>query len=61
MQVYPAAGLVHYAKQNCPIFYIDPKPATIYQLNQPLEVVPKGASEGVAMLKDKLLAILKEK
>jgi len=59
MQVYPAAGLVHYAKPNCPIFYIDPKPATIQQLNQPLEVIPKGASEGVALLKNKLLAILK--
>ncbi|WP_291115600.1 SIR2 family NAD-dependent protein deacylase [Flavobacterium sp. UBA6135] len=59
MQVYPAAGLVHYAKPNCPIFYIDPKPATIYQLSHPLEVIPKGASEGVALLKDKLLAILK--
>ncbi|GGD26046.1 SIR2 family NAD-dependent protein deacylase [Flavobacterium orientale] len=59
MQVYPAAGLVHYAKPNCPIFYVDPKPATIHQLNQPLEVIPKGASEGVALLKNKLLAILK--
>lgn len=59
MQVYPAAGLVHYAKPTTPIFYIDPKPATLYQLKNQLEIIPKGASEGVALLKDKLLAILK--
>lgn len=59
MQVYPAAGLVHYAKPTTPIFYIDPKPATLYQLENQLEIIPKGASEGVALLKDKLLTILK--
>src|SRR5690606_18212305 len=27
MQVYPAAGLMHFAKPETPIYYIDPKPA----------------------------------
>jgi NAD-dependent deacetylase len=27
MQVYPAASLMHYAPENCPTYFIDPKPA----------------------------------
>lgn len=27
MQVYPAAGLLQYAKNNVPIYFVDPKPA----------------------------------
>jgi NAD-dependent deacetylase len=54
MQVYPAAGLVHYTKKNVPIFYIDPKPATIYDLVNPLEIIPMNATEGVPMLREML-------
>ncbi|WP_333878660.1 SIR2 family NAD-dependent protein deacylase [Flavobacterium sp.] len=54
LQVYPAAGLMHYAKRHVPVFYIDPKPATIYDLQNPLEVIPMTASEGVPLLKQKL-------
>ena len=56
MQVYPAAGLIHYGKPNVPIYYIDPKPATIYELSNPLEVIPMNATEGVPLLREKLLA-----
>lgn len=56
MQVYPAAGLIHYGKPNVPIYYIDPKPATIYELTNPLEIIPMNATEGVALLRKKLLA-----
>ena len=55
MQVYPAAGLIHYSNKNVPIFYIDPKPATIYNLSNPLEIIPMNAPEGVEVLKKKLL------
>jgi NAD-dependent deacetylase len=55
LQVYPAAGLMHYANSNIPVFYIDPKPATIYDLQNPLEVIPMNATEGVPFLKQKLL------
>jgi NAD-dependent deacetylase len=55
LQVYPAAGLLHYTKPNIPVFYIDPKPATIYDLNNPLEVISMNATEGVPFLKQKLL------
>ena len=55
LQVYPAAGLMHYAKSHVPVYYIDPKPATIYDLANPLEVLPLSASEGMKILKEKLV------
>lgn len=55
LQVYPAAGLIHYAPLHAPIFYIDPNPATIYDLAHSLEVIPMNATEGVPVLKEKLL------
>jgi NAD-dependent deacetylase len=54
LQVYPAAGLMHYAKSHIPIYYIDPNPATIYDLQNSLEVLPMSASEGMEILKEKL-------
>lgn len=54
LQVYPAAGLMHYAKTHVPVYYIDPNPATIYDLPNPLEVLPMSASEGMEILKEKL-------
>jgi NAD-dependent deacetylase len=54
LQVYPASGLLHYTKKNIPVFYIDPKPATIHDLQNPLEIIKLIASEGVAVLKQKL-------
>lgn len=47
LQVYPAAGLMHYAKSHVPVYYIDPNPATIYELANPLEVLAMTASEGL--------------
>ena len=29
LQVYPAASLMHYANPNAPVYYIDPRPASI--------------------------------
>jgi NAD-dependent deacetylase len=45
MQVYPAASLLHYASNNTPVFYIDPKPAL--QSNNNLTVIAKKATEGI--------------
>jgi NAD-dependent deacetylase len=59
MQVYPAAGLLHYTNKNVPIFYIDPKPATIYDLSNPLEVIPMNATDGVPFLREKLQKVYK--
>lgn len=54
LQVYPAAGLMHYASPKVPVYYIDPKPATIYELTNPLEVFKMSASEGMEKLKSML-------
>ena len=45
LQVYPAAGLISYAKENIPIFYIDPKPQIKSKNN--LFVIEDKASSGV--------------
>lgn len=51
LQVYPAAGLINYVQQDIPVYYIDPKPATIYDLPNPLEVIPLSATKGMEKLK----------
>ncbi len=55
LQVYPAASLMHYAKPNVPVFYVDPRPASITNMENPLEVIQMNATEGVPMLKEKLV------
>ena len=59
LQVYPAASLMHYANPNVPIFYIDPRPASISGLQNPLEIIPMNATEGVPLLREKLLSLRK--
>ncbi len=54
MQVYPAAGLLHYVANHIPIFYIDPKPATLYEIENGVEIIAKTATEGVPYLKELL-------
>ena len=54
LQVYPAAGLMNYCSPIIPVYYIDLRPATIYDLPNPLEVIPMTASEGMAFVKSKL-------
>jgi len=55
LQVYPAAGLMNYINQNVPVYYIDPKPATIYDLPNELKVLPLTAVEGMKIVKEELL------
>lgn len=51
LKVYPAAGLINYARPDAKLYLIDPKPATIaYSL--PIHVIAKGASEGMEELMD---------
>ena len=45
MQVYPAASLMHYAPENTPTFFIDPKPNI--QSNNNLTVLAEPATTGV--------------
>ncbi len=55
LQVYPAAGLIGYTHPNVPVFYIDPKPATLYHLSNPVEIISEPASTGMLLLKERLL------
>ena len=55
LQVYPAAGLLNYVNQNVPVYYIDPKPAIIYDLPNELKVLPLSAVEGMKIVKEELL------
>lgn len=57
MQVYPAAGLVQYAKPGCKIYYIDPKPNISYELQRSpnLEVIAQTATIGVVKLVENLM------
>lgn len=48
LNVYPAAGLINYAPTGAPLYIIDPNPPT--SLPRKVEVIAKGAGEGVAEL-----------
>jgi len=57
MQVYPAAGLVGYAPDDTPVYYIDPKPSINYELSQSVEltVIDETATVGVPKVVEELL------
>ncbi len=48
LNVYPAAGLINYAPANAPLYLIDPNPPA--SLPRKVEVIAKGAGEGVVEL-----------
>jgi NAD-dependent deacetylase len=45
LNVYPAAGLLHYAPYGCPLYLIDPNPP--FDLPGNIHVISKGAGAGV--------------
>ena len=49
MNVYPAAGLLYYAKPQCEVFLIDPNEVRV-NTDRPIHIIQKGASEGVKEL-----------
>lgn len=49
LNVYPAAGLIHYVPNKAKIFLIDPKPVNVNR-NIDITVINKGASEGMREL-----------
>jgi len=53
LQVYPAAGLFHYAPPGIPIYIIDPKPVDIGYGN--LVQIPEKATIGMEILKKELI------
>ncbi len=52
LNVYPAAGLLHYAPFACPVYLIDPNPPS--GLPRKIQVIAKGAGEGVAEFINKM-------
>ena len=52
LNVYPAAGLLHYARPSVPIYLIDPNPINA---GDRVQQIQKGASEGMKELYDTLM------
>jgi NAD-dependent deacetylase len=53
LNVYPAAGLIHYVRPDVPVYLIDPKDVPVSRKN--VVFIKKGASEGVKELVEVLL------
>lgn len=58
LQVYPAAGLMNFANPSIPVYYIDPKPATMYDLQNRVEIIQMNATDGVAVLQQRLFNLI---
>ena len=54
MNVYPAAGLLNFVRPEVPVYLIDPKPVTVGSRRE-IQIIQKGASEGMKELKKMLL------
>lgn len=52
LAVYPAAGLIHYARRGIPMYYIDPKPAAV---NSAIQIIAEPATIGMFTLAKILL------
>lgn len=57
LQVYPAAGLMNFAKNNIPVYYIDPNPATIYDSPNEIKVIATTGSKGMEIVQKNLLKV----
>ena len=55
LAVYPVAGLIHEIPANCRAFYIDPK-ADYQRVPEQYQLIKAGASEGMKMLFQQLIA-----
>lgn len=58
MQVYPAAGLIHYAPKQTPIFFVDPRPTVRSSDFDNLTVRAETAAKGVPILVEELIRSL---
>ena len=54
LQVYPAASLIHFAPNTIPIYYIDPKPAPIYDVPNDIKIIATSGSEGMKIVQKEL-------
>ena len=56
LNVYPAAGLIHYVPREAPVFLIDPKPVAVPE-GWPVHIISDVATAGVRTLTRELQAI----
>jgi NAD-dependent deacetylase len=56
LNVYPAAGLVHYAPRNAPVWLIDPKEVEVPGYRR-VEVIREKAGRGVEILTERLVGM----
>lgn len=54
IQVYPAAGLVHYKKEGVPLYFVDPDPQMAPGEHGNLEIIRERASVGLPILANRL-------
>lgn len=54
LQVYPVASLMHFAPENCPIYYIDPNPANVSNTPLNFKIIEAIASKGMKILQKEL-------
>jgi NAD-dependent deacetylase len=54
LQVYPAASLMNFAPENCPVFYIGPKPAIVDNAPLNLKIIEAIASKGMKIVQKEL-------
>lgn len=54
LQVYPAASLMHFAPENCPVYYIDPNPANVSNTPLDFKIIEAIASKGMKILQKEL-------
>ena len=54
LQVYPAASLMHFAPEDCPVYYIDPNPANVSNAPLNFKIIEAIASKGMKILKKEL-------
>ena len=53
LNVYPAAGLIGFAPDKAPLYLIDPNDVYV-PINRKVDIIKKRASEGIAILTEKL-------
>jgi NAD-dependent deacetylase len=58
LQVYPAAGLMNFAPKNTPVFYIDPKPAHIYDSPNEIKIIATTATKGMQIVQEELMKMI---
>ena len=55
LQVYPAASLMHFAPEDCPVYYIDPNPANVSNAPQNFKIIETMASKGMKIVQKELI------